>query len=248
MLSTFPLLIAFRPKKKHIISTTISLLGAIGLFIYMAWSMKLVDRVTFPAMATISLVNILFWCIDHQSNYQSENFRKNEITFTFMKFITLVIAIFSLVTIYEQDFYLSNLNLAREDIYSRSLSDINALVDKGIIPQDSLFLGPNRGFPIEWSNPFLLDLPRFHYVIMDWITNSPVFEETMRRNEIQSLISALYHNKNVFLFANESEIPTIEQYILEHDGVKVTEKIVYTLITDSNFDYHDSHLYQFFKK
>jgi hypothetical protein len=248
MLSTFALLIAVRPKKKHIISTTISLLGAIGLFSYMAWSMKLVDRVTFPAIATITLVNLLFWCIDHQSNYQLENFRKDEITFTFIKFITLVITIFSLVMIYAQDFYLSNLDLVREDIYSRSLSDINALAGKGIIPKDSLFLGPNRGLPIEWSNPFLLDLPRFHYVIMDWITNSPVFEETMRRNEIQSPISALYQKNNVFLFANEGEIPTIEQYILEHDGVKVTEKIVYTFITDSIFDYHDSHLYQFFRK
>jgi hypothetical protein len=214
----------------------------------MAWSMKLVDRVTFPAIATITLVNLLFWCIDHQSNYQLENFRKDEITFTFIKFITLVITIFSLVMIYAQDFYLSNLDLVREDIYSRSLSDINALAGKGIIPKDSLFLGPNRGLPIEWSNPFLLDLPRFHYVIMDWITNSPVFEETMRRNEIQSPISALYQKNNVFLFANEGEIPTIEQYILEHDGVKVTEKIVYTFITDSIFDYHDSHLYQFFRK
>jgi hypothetical protein len=245
MLSTFLLLISAQPKKMHIVSISISSLGVMGIFLYMEWSMKLVDRVILPAMIAISLVNLLFWCLDHQSSHQLEIPQVSKDVPSIMKFITAVLIISSIVVIYVQDFSLSSLNTTRDNIYLKTISDINVLMRKGDVPQNALFLG--IGIPIEWSNPFLLNLPSFHYIFMDWITNSPVFEETMKKNEIQSLINALYQRNNVFMFANSEQIPAIEQYILQHNNVQVTEKIIYTY-TDPTGVYGTEYLCQFIEK
>jgi hypothetical protein len=247
LLSTFLLLLSSPPQKIHFILTIFSCFCAMGILIYLGWSMKLADRVTFPPIAALALLNLFFWNIDRQTT--AVKYPKwGKVVSILLTSISLVTIAYSTITIYKEDLFLSKINKQREDIYSSSVADIDKMISVGEIPKDTLFLGPNRGFPIEWSNPFLLTLPDFHYVIMDWITNSPTFEEFIQKYGIQSLVCALYQRDNVYLFASEKDVPIVQEYIREHDGIDVSEKIIYSPTTDSIFDYHNSHLYKFFTK
>jgi hypothetical protein len=49
------------------------------------------------------------------------------------------------------------------------------------------------------------------------------------------------------MFANSEQIPAIEQYILQHNNVQVTEKIIYTY-TDPTGVYGTEYLCQFIEK
>jgi hypothetical protein len=207
--------------------------------------MKLVDRVAMPAMIAITMINLLFWCNDHQSAHQLEIRQEKKAIPGIIKFVTGILIFSSMVIIFAQDTSLSSLNTTRENLYSNIVSDIETLIRKGNIPQNALFL--DSGFPIEWSDPFSLNLPPFHFIIMGWLTNSPIYNETLAKNGIQSLASALYQKNNIFMFADSEHIPTIEQYIWEHDNVRVGEKIVYSY-SDPTGVYGTQYLCQFIEK
>jgi hypothetical protein len=241
LLSTFLLLIAAQPKKMEIISTIIASLAVMGLLLYMTWGMKLVERVILPPVFTISLINLLFWCNNRRVDDRLEISHKNQEVPGILKLITGILILFCFVLNGAQDVSLSKVTATREDLYLKTISDVNALMQKGDIPQNSLFLG--LGIPIEWSNPFILNLPSFHYIFMDWLTNSPVFEETMNKNGIQSLMSSLYQRNDIFLFGTPEQFLAVKQFILEHDHVDVFEKIIYTY-TDPTGVYGTLSLYE----
>ena len=99
----------------------------------------------------------------------------------------------------------------------------------GSIEQKALIISPAYGIPWEWSNPLFLEFPKARYLVTNWGTFSPAYNDVLEEFQVKSLPSGLYQSENVYVMVDSSTIKAIVQFIKEHEGVNITAKAIYSL-------------------
>ncbi len=140
---------------------------------------------------------------------------------------------------------LSQDNARKELTYRQAISDLAQLRTSGQIADNALIISPAHGLPLEWSNPFTLDLPSVAYYDTGWITFSPSYERVLQAFHVASLPDALVENDNVYLMTRGRFTPFLARYYQEHAGFSVAFDSIYTMPNSYGFSgYDDIHLYK----
>jgi hypothetical protein len=125
---------------------------------------------------------------------------------------------------------------------------MDALRSNGAIPRNSLIISPAHGFPMEWSNPFVINFPTVPYLDTGWITFSPPYEEVLREYDIQYLPDALYQKNNIYLMTRAGFTVFLGRYYQEHENISVEFRSIYNMPNTYEFaGYDDIKLYQVLK-
>ncbi len=113
--------------------------------------------------------------------------------------------------------------------YTQVLSELQALEAQGEIQPNSLIISPMRGIPLEWSDPFLLNLPNVKYFQIEWLTFSPAYYQILQEYGVRSLPSGLYTTDNVYLMTRKDLIHGIVDFIQLHESVRVRPQWLYSM-------------------
>jgi hypothetical protein len=198
-----------------------------GLAFYLAWAMKIPDRVLMILLAgtaiwgLYSLTLSLSGTDDAKNTYQRH---KNPIGW-FVAAVCMAV-VFGLVL--NQSLVMTKVYVSRQDAYQKVQVDLKNLQGSGKISQNALIISPS-GFPFEWANPLTVDFPAIHILDLGWLTFSPTYERVLREFDVQSVPEALYAQKNVYLMAPSGALPAILVFIQEHQGFKMEVSVIYQI-------------------
>ncbi len=140
---------------------------------------------------------------------------------------------------------LSVQNGREQAAYRKILADIGALASSGQISKDAIILSADGSLPVEWSPPFVHELPPVAYLPMGWLTYSPLYASTLEKFALGTLPQGFYQKDNVYILENASILQQLTVYIQEHMQVEVKVATIYSM-PDDGLDpgYKDVHLYR----
>jgi hypothetical protein len=213
---------------------------------FLVWSYKDPDYVLMSLIACSTIFGLLIMSYEGRSNSSRPPF---SIPRTFFQSLTfygslLFITVGVGMTLL-QSLETSITNINKQTAYQGILADLSDLQLEGKIPKNSLIISPAHGLPMEWSNPFILELPRIPYFDTGWSTFSPAYEEVLQTYKIQSLPDALYQNNNIYLMTRSNFTLSLARYYQEHENLNISFQSIYNMPNTYNFSgYDDIHLYK----
>lgn len=183
LLSVFSILFFF-PKSYLIV--LVNAIIIVVFFVYLAATIRIPHRVTFPILIYVSILNLYF-------------FAKSEIRY---KNKLLILFLFATLGVYK--FYctckLINMHKENHTIFSLCRNEINK-------HPDYLFISIHDGFPIEymnaWQQPKNL-FPKNNLIMTGWNVWAPDFKNVLHRHHLNNITSDLKNKKNVY-FLTDSE-------------------------------------------
>jgi hypothetical protein len=230
ILSTWLIVWLYRLAKKAIFPLLTLLISFGGLAFYMAWAMKIPDRILMILLAGIAIFGLYILTLASSEPedgnlvfYGHQNHRNPIWWFVIAIFM---IAAFGLVL--NQSLAMTKVYISRQEAYQNGVRDLENLRDSGKISRNALVISP-IGFPFEWANPLTLNFPDIHILDLGWLTFSPAYESVLREFDIQSVPEALYEKENVYLMAPSGSLPAILVFIEEHHILKVDASVIYRM-------------------
>jgi len=229
ILSTWLGALRYKASRKAVAPIFVTVMVCILLSGYLAWTQKLPYRVFLPMLACCAIFElfILDWCAGRETGLPPAPRREDR--FLHIGMLSLIFALVAAVGLtLSQASVTTGTNISNQRVYRQMLTDLNGLQESGEISANALIISPTQGIPLEWSNPFFLDLPRIQYLDLGWLTFSPPYEAVLRQFEISSVPAAFYQKSNVYLMSHPEMMQAILIFIQEHEGVAVKAEAVTT--------------------
>ena len=201
----------------------------LALSLYLSWSMKNPDRVFISLLAgtVIFGLEILILSASNMSEISDKPRDNRKIKILGVVSILTITAAFGLVLHNAID--TTNTNIAKQTAYQHLLVDLKNLQDTGKINPGSLIISPEYGFPLDWANPFTVNLPNTKALEMGWLTFSPAYEKVLSDFGAQQLPEAFYQKKNIYLMTRPASLSAILDFIKEHKGLDVDVQMIYRI-------------------
>lgn len=156
------------------------------LFAYLAATIRIPHRVTFPILIYVSILNLYF-------------FAKSEIRYKNKLFVLFLFAILGVYKFY-CTCKLIDMHKENHKIFSLCRNEINK-------HPDYLFISIHDGFPIEymnaWQQPKNL-FPKNNLIMTGWNVWAPDFKNVLYRHQLNNITTDLKNKKNVY-FLTDSE-------------------------------------------
>ncbi len=226
------LAVSYRPLRRALPSLGALFLSAALSVLYIVWRARLPIHVWFSFLATLCIfaLCILSWHVktpqvDRQPEQKSPRSRWN----TAVSLTAMIVICLSLMLALYRASVLSRINADQQSYYQRILANLDGLRAQGKLPSNALIISPLIGIPLEWSNPFILELPHVQYFQMEWLTFSPAYDKELRDYGVQSLPAGFYQNQNLYLMTTPSVLNWLVGYIREHQAVNVKPQCLYSL-------------------
>lgn len=222
--------LAYRPRKGTLLPFIVLTAISLGLSGFLAWSMKLPNRVLLSLLAAFSIYGLFIF--DWTGLFEQQGSSTSPRSGFFSHYAgacvgLLMAATVGLVTF--QSIQTTRVHIMKQAAYERILADLEALQAQGKIQEDALIVSPGSGIPIEWSNPMILNLPGIQYLPMGWLTFSPAYESVLKQFGGGPLPDEFFQTENVYLLTHPNLMYGVRQFVREHSGIEITTQTIYQM-------------------
>ncbi len=201
----------------------------VALALFLAWSMKLPDRVMLSFLAALALYSLAVfdWLSLLEPALGDAPVVKRFSRAVRASAVALVAVALVLVAV--QSSRANATFSAKRAAYAGILADLDKLQADGTLPKDALIVSAGHGIPLEWSDPLVLDLPRVHYLPMGWLTFSPAYESVLKEFGVAALPDSLVRSKHLYLLTQASLMRGVQEFIRQHDATIATTHTIYKM-------------------
>lgn len=226
-LATWLIVILSTRNKRVLFTSFLSTLLFTGISWILDWGYKFPTRVSIPLLMTVSLVTLFLpqW-FEAKTNEQNE--KLENMVFFRGGILLVLLLIFASRGLISRPFEDKKVNESRQAVYSSYLSKIDELIGNGTLDCKSLILAPNAGFPFYYMNPLTLEEPGVDMLTGGWNSFSPAYEMSLSRHGIIDGPQSFVDKSDFYLLSQSSLIPYIKIFYLEHYGMNVNSKEIFT--------------------
>ena len=233
-----------RPVRWAILGLLATLLVVMSENLYLAWSAKDVDRILLPSLACVVTFGIMF-ANRHEQLQPLRTKSQAAYKLSLPLYGALLCLLVALGMILNQSVGSTVRNIQEQTAYRQILADLRNLQRDGKLANNALIISPERGLPLSWADPFILEFPSVSYLDTGWFTFSPAYQQVLQKFDIGSLPDALYQKNNVYLMNDSAFTIYLARYYQEHEHITVDFQPIYTMPNIYNFtDYENIQLYK----
>ena len=156
----------------------------LGLLLYLAGTMRIPHRVTFPLLIYVSIINLYLFISEGHEN-------RNK---------TPILLMFLLLGIYK--FYCTSKLI---DLHKQYHANFTACQNEINVHADDLFISLHDGLPVEYMNALQAPLnlfPENNLIIAGWNVWAPDFPNILKLHGLKNITSDLRNKRDVFFLTN----------------------------------------------